>query len=89
MNCRHWVIAGTGDCGHTGDRRARLYGVAILTGVGFTMRLFIATLAFAGKNLMASVRLGVLVASIQSSLVASLVLVTAARVHPSDATTKA
>src|SRR4029077_8758645 len=64
-------------------------GVAILTGVGFTMSLFIGTLAFEDESLMAQVRLGVLVASILSGLVASLVLVAAARVHASDATTRA
>jgi len=53
------------------------------------MSLFIGTLAFADESLMAQVRLGVVIASILSSLVASLVLVAAARVQPSDATTKA
>jgi len=67
----------------------QLYGVAILTGVGFTMSLFVGTLAFEDESLMAQVRLGVLVASILSGLVASLVLVAAARVHASDATTRA
>ena len=49
----------------------QLYGVAILTGVGFTMSLFIGTLAFEDESLMAQVRLGVLVASMLSGLVAS------------------
>jgi Na+:H+ antiporter, NhaA family len=58
---------------------AQLYGIAILTGVGFTMSLFIGTLAFDDENLMAQVRIGVLVASIVSGLVAWLVLIIAAR----------
>jgi NhaA family Na+:H+ antiporter len=58
---------------------AQLYGIAILTGVGFTMSLFIGTLAFEDENLMAEVRLGVLAASILSGLVAWLVLSLAAR----------
>jgi NhaA family Na+:H+ antiporter len=67
----------------------QLYGVAILTGVGFTMSLFIGTLAFEDESLMAQVRLGVLVASILSGLIASLVLLAGARNHLSDVTTKA
>jgi len=68
----------------------QLYGIAILTGVGFTMSLFIGTLAFEDESLMAQVRLGVLVASILSGLVASLVLLAGARHHNlSDVTTKA
>jgi NhaA family Na+:H+ antiporter len=61
---------------------AQLYGIAILTGVGFTMSLFIGTLAFEDENLMAQVRVGVLVASILSGLVAWLVLIVAARANP-------
>ena len=69
-----------------GTSYIQLYGVAILTGVGFTMSLFIGTLAFEDENVMAQVRLGVLVASILSGLVGSLVLVAAVRVHPFNAT---
>ena len=43
------------------------------------MSLFIGTLAFEDENLMAQVRVGVLVASILSGLVAWLVLIVAAR----------
>ncbi len=64
---------------------AQLYGIAILTGVGFTMSLFIGTLAFEDENLMAQIRLGVLAASVLSGLVASVILVVAARAHPPDA----
>jgi Na+:H+ antiporter, NhaA family len=62
-----------------GASSAQFYGIAILTGVGFTMSLFIGTLAFENESLMAQVRLGVLEASILSSLIACLVLVIAAR----------
>jgi NhaA family Na+:H+ antiporter len=61
-----------------GTSFTHLYGVAILTGVGFTMSLFIGTLAFEDENLMAQVRLGVLFASVLSGLVATLVLIVAA-----------
>lgn len=53
----------------------QFYGVAILTGVGFTMSLFIGTLAFDDENLMSQVRLGVLEASILSGLLAWLVII--------------
>ncbi len=53
---------------------AQFYGVAILTGIGFTMSLFIGTLAFDDENLMSQVRLGALEASILSGLLAWLVI---------------
>lgn len=72
-----------------GASNARLYGIAILTGVGFTMSLFIGTLAFEDEHLMAQVRLGVLEASVLSGLLAWLVLSIAARTSNSNATTDA
>ncbi len=42
---------------------AQLYGAAMLTGIGFTMSLFIGTLAFEDEASMVQVRLGVLIAS--------------------------
>lgn len=62
-----------------GASLAQLYGLAVLTGVGFTMSLFIGTLAFEDETLMAQVRIGVLVASVLSGVVAWLVLMVAAR----------
>jgi len=57
----------------------QLYGVAILTGIGFTMSLFIGALAFDDDGLLTQIRLGVLVASILSGTVAALVLGLASR----------
>ncbi|CBS87921.1 Na+/H+ antiporter NhaA [Azospirillum lipoferum] len=56
------------------DRPARaswsqIYGVAVLTGIGFTMSLFIGTLAFADPHHAVAVRLGVLTGSLASALV--------------------
>lgn len=45
-----------------------VYGVALLTGIGFTMSLFIGTLAFPGVEQAASVRVGVLSGSLLSAL---------------------
>ncbi|HXW25042.1 MAG TPA: Na+/H+ antiporter NhaA [Xanthobacteraceae bacterium] len=60
-----------------GASSAQLYGIAILTGVGFTMSLFIGTLAFESESAMAQVRLGVLVASLLSGAAGALVLIAA------------
>jgi len=51
-----------------------IYGVACLTGIGFTMSLFIGTLAFDTQEQLNAVRLGVLVASACSALAGVLVL---------------
>ncbi|PWC88906.1 sodium:proton antiporter [Azospirillum sp. TSH100] len=47
---------------------AQIYGVAVLTGIGFTMSLFIGTLAFADPQHAVAVRLGVLTGSLASAL---------------------
>jgi NhaA family Na+:H+ antiporter len=52
----------------------RLYGVSILGGIGFTMSLFIGTLAFADASHESQVRLGVLAGSLLSALVGYAVL---------------
>jgi Na+:H+ antiporter, NhaA family len=56
---------------------AQLYGIAILTGIGFTMSLFIGTLAFDDEMMLAQIRLGVLAASLLSGVVATVVLLAA------------
>jgi NhaA family Na+:H+ antiporter len=56
-----------------------LYGTSILTGIGFTMSLFIGTLAFGESNHEATMRLGVLVGSALSTVLGAIVLSLAAR----------
>src|SRR6056300_527800 len=51
-----------------------LYGVAGLTGIGFTMSLFIGALAFEGNDMADKVRLGVLMGSIASGILGYFVL---------------
>lgn len=51
-----------------------VYGVACLTGVGFTMSLFIGSLAFASPEAMNTVRLGVISGSILAGLLGYTVL---------------
>ena len=55
-----------------GTITAKLYAMAILTGIGFTMSLFIGTLAFDDETVLKQVRLGVLMASLLSGIVAAL-----------------
>jgi NhaA family Na+:H+ antiporter len=58
----------------TGASWRRLHGVAVLGGIGFTMSLFIGTLAFDDAAHEAQVRLGVLAGSLLSAVVGYLVL---------------
>jgi NhaA family Na+:H+ antiporter len=51
-----------------------LYGTSILTGIGFTMSLFIGTLAFGESNHEPMMRLGVLVGSALSGIIGAAVL---------------
>jgi NhaA family Na+:H+ antiporter len=62
-----------------GTSWAQVYGVACLTGVGFTMSLFIGTLAFDSGDVMNDVRLGVLMGSFMSAAVGYTVLRNASR----------
>ena len=53
-----------------------LYGTAALCGVGFTMSLFIGSLAFeaTGVNIVFDERLGIIIGSVLSGIVGYLVL---------------
>lgn len=53
---------------------SQIYGVAILTGIGFTMSLFIGGLAFPDAHQGAEVRLGVLTGSLASAVFGYLIL---------------
>lgn len=52
----------------------QLHGVALLTGIGFTMSLFVGTLAFQDDGQLNAVRLGVLLGSLASGLAGYAVL---------------
>lgn len=53
---------------------SQLFGVAILGGIGFTMSLFIGTLAFVDAERAAEIRIGVLLGSLASAVAGYLVL---------------
>jgi Na+:H+ antiporter, NhaA family len=55
-------------------RWVKLWGTSVLTGIGFTMSLFIGTLAFGESDTEAIMRLGVLVGSALSAIVGATVL---------------
>jgi Na+:H+ antiporter, NhaA family len=57
-----------------GANWAALYGTSILTGIGFTMSLFIGTLAFGESEHEITMRLGVLLGSALSGIVGAAVL---------------
>jgi NhaA family Na+:H+ antiporter len=58
----------------SGASWSQVYGVTILTGIGFTMSLFIGTLAFPDAHQGAEVRLGVLTGSLSSAVLGYVVL---------------
>jgi len=55
----------------------QFYGVAVLTGIGFTMSLFIGGLAFPDGNAMVETKLGVIAGSVASAVLGWLLLATA------------
>ncbi|OAN50530.1 sodium:proton antiporter [Paramagnetospirillum marisnigri] len=57
-----------------GASLGQFFGVAVLTGIGFTMSLFIGTLAFDGIQHDNAIRLGVLGGSLASAVLGSLLL---------------
>jgi Na+:H+ antiporter, NhaA family len=58
----------------TGASKAQLFGVAVLGGIGFTMSLFIGTLAFTDPARAVDLRIGVLTGSLLSAVAGYLIL---------------
>ena len=75
-----WVAIKAGVCSKPeGASWPHIYGVAVLGGIGFTMSLFIGTLAFSDPARAAEVRIGVLAGSLASAVIGYLVLHRTAR----------
>jgi NhaA family Na+:H+ antiporter len=62
----------------------QVLGVATLGGIGFTVSLFIAELAFEGTALLAEAKIGILAGSVASSLAGAALLRAAGRPGPAD-----
>jgi NhaA family Na+:H+ antiporter len=74
--------AGVGDI-PGGASRAKLLGVSIVAGIGFTVALFIAGLAYPGSpRLLDEAKLGILAGSLASGVAGALVLRSTPRVRP-------
>lgn len=72
-----------------GTNWAHIYGVACLTGIGFTMSLFIGMLAFDARDSLDQVRIGVLAGSILSAIAGVVALKLAARMTVQSGATSA
>jgi len=64
-----------------GVRFIQLVGVAALGGIGFTVSIFVAGLAFPTGHLADDAKIGVLVASVLAALIGSTILATSGRRH--------
>jgi NhaA family Na+:H+ antiporter len=75
-----WALIGSGLSSMPSQATWRqLYGVALLCGIGFTMSLFIATLAFEHGDTLTPAKIGVLTGSLISGIVGYAVLARARR----------
>ena len=63
----------------------QIYGVSVLTGIGFTMSLFIGSLALPDPASQDQIRIGVLTGSLLSGLLGTAILLVAAKKAPSPA----
>jgi NhaA family Na+:H+ antiporter len=64
----------------TGVTWSHIHGAGWLGGIGFTMSLFIASLAFADESLLTMAKLGILTASLFAALIGSFLLIRTPRV---------
>jgi NhaA family Na+:H+ antiporter len=70
-----WIAVGTGIAERPqGTTWRQIVGVAQLAGIGFTMSLFIAALAFGRSPLLENAKLGILGASVVSGVIGAIVL---------------
>jgi len=80
-----WLAAATGVAElPAGATWRQMTGVAMLAGIGFTMSLFIASLAFGDSPLLDNAKVGILGASALAGLLGSLLLVTGRKAPAAD-----
>ena len=72
-----------------GVSRTALHGCAWLGGIGFTMSLFIATLAFQGTNVLDSAKVGILSGSVLAGIIGAIVVGVSTRPARPDAAASA
>jgi NhaA family Na+:H+ antiporter len=81
-----WLAIRLGLAELPSDLRMRhLAGAGFLAGIGFTMSLFIANLAFPGSPVLNNAKIGVLLASLVSGLMGTAILVTTSRPKTANA----
>jgi NhaA family Na+:H+ antiporter len=81
-----WLLVRTGAASlPQGVSWGHIYGVAWLTGIGFTMSLFISGLAFPATDLGQEAKLGILLGSLVSGLGGAVVLTSLERERPVEA----
>ncbi|HEU5089139.1 MAG TPA: Na+/H+ antiporter NhaA, partial [Roseiflexaceae bacterium] len=78
------VRLGIADLPH-GATWPQLIGIGALAGIGFTMALFIASLAFTEAALLDSAKIGILIASVIAGAIGMLVLMRASQPRPGQA----
>jgi NhaA family Na+:H+ antiporter len=69
-----WIAATAGAAKPTGIHWRHIFGASLLGGIGFTMAIFIANLAFTTPHLLPAAKIGILVASPLAGLAGLLVL---------------
>jgi NhaA family Na+:H+ antiporter len=70
-----WLVTRTGTASIPDDVNWRqILGVGVLGGIGFTMSLFVANLAFGPKPMLETAKIGILVASIISGVAGAIIL---------------
>lgn len=67
-----------------GLRFLHILGLGFLCGIGFTMSLFIGELAFETNNAQSEIKIGVMIASVLSGLLAFISLKAAGRIYPAE-----
>ena len=77
-----WLAVRTGLCAlPAGITWSHIHGAAWIAGIGFTMSLFVAGLAFSQESLLGMAKLGVLTASVCAGIIGSAILSRVSRLH--------